>query len=150
MTEMKYKDLLHPRLQQVLGKIANTQMAPKQSYEVNKLMAAVRSEIQKTRDESATILRNFVVFDGDKPKLKVDEEGVPMNEVVFIDPFTAEHPDYLKAFEVFEDKVATINFRPWSLEMISNVSLSAMEIDILGPLLTDKPFLEAVKGQYDN
>lgn len=150
MIEMKYSELMHPRLQQVLGKIANTQMAPKQSYEINKLMAAVREEITKTREESSTILKNFVVFDGDKPKLKVDDEGAPMNEVVFIDPFSPEHPDYLKAFEAFEDKIANINFRPWALEMISGVTLSAMEIDVLGPLLTDKPFLEAVKGQYDN
>jgi methyl coenzyme M reductase subunit C-like uncharacterized protein (methanogenesis marker protein 7) len=150
MTEMKYKDLLHPLLQQVLGKIANTQMAPKQSYEVNKLMSAVREQMTKTREESTKILKNFVVFDGDKPKLKVDDKGELMNEVVFIDPFTAEHPDYLKAFEEFEDKMVKINFRPWSLEMLSDIKLSAMEIDILGPLLTDKPFLEAVKGQYYN
>lgn len=150
MTEMKYKDLMHPRLQQVLGKIANTQMAPKQSYELNKMMSAIRTEIDKTRKESTEILKNFVVFDGDKPKLKVDPEGAPLNEVEFIDPFTAEHPDYLKAFEAFEDKVAKIGFRPWSLDMLQDVKLSAMEIDLLGPLLTDKPFLEAVKGQYDN
>jgi hypothetical protein len=150
MTEIKYKDLLHPKLQQVLGKIANAQMAPKQSYEVNKLMSAVREAITTTRDESGKILKNFVVFEGDKPKLKLDEEGNQTGEVVFIDPFSVEHPDYLKAFKDFEGKVAKINFRPWSLEMISGVTLSAMEVDILGPLLTEKPFLEAVKAQYDN
>lgn len=148
MIEMKYAELMHPRLQQVLGKIANTQLSPKQSYELNKMMSAVRTEITKTREESSVILKNFVVFDGDKPKLKVDAEGEPMNEVVFIEPFSMEHPEYLKAFKDFDNKVAKINFRPWSVEMLSEIKLSAMEVDVLGPLLTDKPFLEAVKENY--
>lgn len=149
MIQMKYKDLLHPHLQRVLGKIANTPMAPQQSYELNKLLSAVRSEITKTREESTSILKNFVRFENGKPKFKEVEGEGATPEVEFIAPYSEVHPDYVNAFEQFEVKEAAINFRPWSLEMIKDVKLSAMEIDILGPLLTDKPFLQAVEQSYN-
>ena len=145
---MKYKDLLHPHLTNVLGKIANTQMAPKQSYEVNKLLSAIRSEITKTKEESTEILKNFVKFENGRPKFKNDADGAPTNEVEFIEPFSAESSEYNDAFASFEKKEANIAFRPWSLEMLSDVKLSAMEVDMLGVLLTDKPFLQAVEQQY--
>lgn len=151
MIQMKYKDLLHPQLQMILGKIANTQMAPAKSYEVNKLLAAIREEIKKTREESAQTLRTFVKFDGDKPALKKDEKGEHIYnaqghpEVEFIDQFSVEHPDYLSAFEQFEKKFTSIDFRPWSLDMLTDCKLSPAEIDVLGPLLTNKPYLQAVE-----
>ncbi len=150
MIQMKYRDLLHPNLQQILGKVANTQMAPAKSYEINKLLSAVRAEIKKTREESGAILKTFVKFEGDKPKFKVGEDGESLGEVEFIEPFHVTHPDYLGAFQEFEKKDAQIAFRPWSLEMISDCKLSAAEIDVLGPLLTDKPFLQAVSENYSN
>jgi hypothetical protein len=151
MIQMKYKDLLHPRLQPVLGKVANTPMDPTQSYEVNKLLAKIREEIAKTRKESSELLKNFVKFDGDKPAFKESENEDKMPEVEFIAPYSAVHPDYVKAFEDFEQKDAKIDFRPWSLQMLAQngVKLSAMEIDLLGPLLTDKPFLQAVEEKYN-
>lgn len=150
MISMSYKELLHPRIQQVLGKVANAPMDPTQSYEVNKLLSAVRTTIEKTRAESTEILKNFVKFENGKPKFNI-ADGTTQPEVEFIDPFNAEHPDYLSAFEEFEKKVSTIEFRPWSLQMLgqNGVKLSAMEIDLLGPLLTDKPYLSAVEEKYN-
>ena len=146
---MNYKDLLHPHLQNVLGKIANTQMSPAKSYEVNKLLSEIRKNINSVRKESSTVLENFVKFENGKPKFKVDADGAPTNDVEFIEPYGIDHPDYLGAFEKFEYKIAELAFRPWSLEMLGDVKLSAMEIDILGPLLTDKPFLQAVEDKYN-
>ncbi len=150
MIQMKYKDLLHPRIQQVLGKVANTQMDPTQSYEVNRLLSAIRKTIEATRAESTEILKNFVKFENGKPKFKDAEEGT-QPQIEFIDPFNQEHPDYLAAFEAFEKKESHIEFRPWSLQMLAanGVKLSAMEIDLLGPLLTDKPYLSAVEEKYN-
>jgi len=91
-----------------------------------------------------------VKFENGKPKFKI-EDGETTPQIEFIDPFNQEHPDYLAAFEEFEKKVSTIEFRPWSLQMLSEngVKLSAMEVDLLGPLLTDKPFLQAVEEKYN-
>ena len=144
MVTMKYKELLHPQLQMVLGKVANTQMNPTKSYEVNKLLSAVRKELERVREESTVILKNFVKYENGRPKMAVDKDGAPTNDVEFIEPYSINHPDYNGAFETFEKKTANIDFRPWSLDMLADVKLSAMEIDILGPLLTDKPFLQAV------
>ena len=146
---MKYKDLLHPHLTNVLGKIANTQMAPAKSYEVNKLMSAIRAAITQTKDESAEILKNFVKYENGSFKRTVDADGAPTNELEFIEPFSAESPEYHAAMDKFENQDASINFRPWSLEMLGDVKLSAMEIDMLGNLLTDKPFLQAVEEKYN-
>ena len=110
MINISYKELLHPRIQQVLGKVANTQMDPTQSYEVNKLLAAIRKTIESTRAESTEILKNFVKFENGKPKFKDAEEGA-QPQVEFIDPFNPEHPDYLAAFEAFEKKESQIYAR---------------------------------------
>lgn len=150
MIKMSYKELLHPQLGMVLGKIANTPMAPKQSYELQKLMAAIRVEEKLARDESTKLLRNFVKFEGDRPKRKLDKDGQPMSEVEFIEPYSVEHEEYNATFEKFEKNIAEIKFRPWSLEMLSDVKISAAEFGLLGPLVTDKPFLQAVNEQYSS
>jgi hypothetical protein len=158
MISMRYKDLLHPRIQQVLGKVSNTPMDPTQSYEVNKLLAAIRKEITRTREESAKTLKTFVKFENEKPVFKKDAEGefvlnpaTQQPEVEFIEPYNHEHPDYVAAFEAFDTKETSIEFRPWSLQMLrdNGVKLSPAEIDVLGPLLTDKPFLSAVEDKYN-
>ncbi len=158
MIQMKYKDLLHPQLQRVLGKIANAPMDPTQSYEVNKLLAAIRKEITRTREESGKTLQTFVKFENGKPKFKTDEKGefvfnpqTQAPEVEFIEPYNPEHPDYVAAFNEFDTKESAIEFRPWSLEMLKNngVKLSAAEIDVLGPLLTNQPYLQAVENKYN-
>lgn len=87
-------------------------------------------------------------FEGDKPKFKESSEEGLKPEIEFIEPFSVDHPEYLSTLEKFEEKDAEINFRPWSLEMLQDVKLSAAEIDVLGPLLTDKPFLQAVEQKY--
>jgi hypothetical protein len=148
MIQMKYVDLLHPKLLQVLGKIANTPMAPAKSYELNKLLSAVRSERTKIQDESVAILKNFVQFENGQPAPVLDADGAPTNEVKFIEPFSATHPEYTGTFDAFEQKIAEVGFRPWSLEMLADVKLSAMEIDMLGSLITDKPYLQAVEASH--
>jgi hypothetical protein len=92
-------------------------------------------------------LKTFVKFENGKPKFK-DVEGSDKTEVEFLEPYHDAHPEYLAAFDAFDKKQAEVGFRPWSLEMLNDVKLSAAEIDVLGPLLTDKPFLQAVEQQY--
>ncbi len=150
MIKITYKELLHPQLSMILGKVANTPMAPKQSYEVNKLLGAIRAKRKELQDESTKILRNFVVFEGDRPKFKLDKDGQPTNQVEFIEPYSLEDVTYNSTFSDFEEKVAEIAFRPWSLDMISEIKFSAMELDLLGPLVTDKPYLQAVEEKYSS
>jgi len=156
MIQMKYKDLLHPQLSPVLGKIANTPMNPARSYELNKLLSAIRTARKSCQEESTEILKNFVEFENGKPKFRADPppekpdsnyDGTP--KCVFLKDYSLEHPEYLKAFDEFEEKIASLNFRPWSLEMLSGILLSAAELDLLGVLITDKPFLQAVTETYD-
>lgn len=150
MIRITYKELLHPQLSMILGKVANTPMAPKQSYELNKLLSAIRAERKKLQDESTKILRTFVKFEGDRPKFKVDKDGAPTNQVEFIEPYSLEDITYNDTFRKFEENIAELGFRPWSLEMLSDIKLSAMELDLLGPLVTDKPFLQAVEEKYSS
>jgi hypothetical protein len=89
-----------------------------------------------------------VKFENGKPKFKIEDGGVTP-EVEFIDPFNEHHPDYVAAFDAFEKKEAQIEFRPWSLDLLTDVKLTAMEIDLLGPLLTDAPYLQAVESKYN-
>lgn len=97
-------------------------------------------------------------FENDKPKFKVDEKGefvfnpqTQQPEVEFIEPYTESHPEYLAAFNAFDKQQAAIEFRPWSLQMLrdNGVKLSPAEIDVLGPLVTDKPYLQAVEEKYN-
>ena len=158
MIQMKFKDLLHPRLQQILGKVANTPMDPKQSYEVNKLLGVIRETVRKNREENTQKLRTFLKFDGDKPAFKRDEKGeVVVNEETgqpefeFLAPYSYDHPDYIASYKEFEVSEASLDFRPWSLDMLSQngVKLSPAEIDVLGGLITTKPYLQAVEEKYN-
>jgi hypothetical protein len=89
-----------------------------------------------------------VKFDEDGQPVFIHEEG-KKPRVEFLEPYSATHPEYLAAVEKFDEKDAGIKFRPLSLEMLADVKLSAAEIDVLGPILTEKPFLQAVAQKYD-
>jgi hypothetical protein len=88
-----------------------------------------------------------VKFEDGSPKFIFEEGKKP--KVEFMEPYSETHPEYLAAVEKFDEKDAGVKFRPLSIEMLADVKLSAAEIDVLGPIVTDKPFLSAVQEKYD-
>ena len=131
--KMKYKDLGSFEFTQVIQKLANTPMSAQKANHIRHVV----KEVRKAKEQIiAEYKKDVMEVFGER-----DEKGalkLPEGEPVGFVPKEAEISAVDKANEAFGEREAIIKWRPLTPSTISDVKLTAMELDLLKDLFSEE------------
>lgn len=133
MIKLTYKQVGSFEFSQALAKIANTPTSTKQAGHIHQVVKRVQAGKDQIHAEYKTqIVEKFAQKD-DKGKVLTGEDhatGFQMME--------GKDEEFQKALAEFEGRQVEVDWRPLTPDTLSDVKLSAREIDLLGPLFSEE------------
>jgi hypothetical protein len=132
MIKIGYKSFGSFELSQAIAKIDHAQTTSQKAGQIHQLVKRIKAGREKIHNEyEKEIIKPFGEVDKKTGKVPPNQNlpgGFEMKEGVM--------EDFQKAFDTFEKRHVEIDWRPFNPEMLSDVKLSAHEIDLLGDLYT--------------
>jgi hypothetical protein len=128
---MTYKSVMSFEFTNLVQKLVNTPTSNKNASHIHKIYKALDAAGTKIREEfKAEVLSKFALKD-ENGGIKTDEHGT-------YEPDPAQMEEYNKAMTEFEARECVIDWRPLTPDTLSDVKVTAKEIDLLGPLYSEQ------------
>lgn len=118
---------------QVMTRVANHQTLPQKALHIRRLIKELERNRTIIHEEFKKEIMEVFGQKNEDGTLKTPE-GAPGEYI----PIEEKTEEMVKAQESFGKKLATLNWRPLTPDTLGDLKLSAKEIEILGPLLTEE------------
>lgn len=130
--KMTYKQIGGFEFNQAIAKIENTPTTTQKASHIRQLVKRVKLAKEKLHEEyKSDVVEAFSVKGPDGKPIYSEQAmgGFEMDD--------ARGEEFQKALESFEKKEAEIDWRPLTLETLSDIKLTAKELDMLGDLVSE-------------
>lgn len=132
--KMSYRELSQLTSNPVspLGKLSNTPTHNVKASHIRRLLKLTMIAHSVLVDEHKKLVEEFGKKgeDGNLVMMPEDPQRFQIKEGV--------EKDFEKAMQAFDDKIAEIKEKPLNADTLSDIRMSAKEIELLGPLYTDE------------
>lgn len=131
--KMRYKDIKSFEFAQVMSKLSNTSTINVRANHIRHIV----KELNKAGEQISEEYKSSII----EPYAKKDKSGAlvkPKGEPGGFIPDEARQDEFLKAQEEFGERFAEINWRPMTPDTLSDIKLTAKELDLLGDLFTEE------------
>lgn len=130
--KMKYKDIKSFEFSQLAAKLANSPTINVRANHIRHIIKELNAAGDRISEEYKTDLIDVYAKKDEEGKI-VRPEGDPNGFV----PDDTKMEEFMKAQDAFGDREAEINWRPLTPDTLSDIKLTAKELDLLGELFTD-------------
>lgn len=130
--KMKYKDIKSFEFSQLAAKLANTATINARANHIRHIIKELNKAGEQISAEYKSDLIDVYAKKGEDGKV-ARPEGDPNG----FTPDETKMDEFIKAQEEFGEREAEINWRPLTPETLSDIKLTAKELDLLGDLFTD-------------
>lgn len=130
--KIKYKDIKSFEFSQLAAKLANSPTINVRANHIRHIIKELNAAGDQISKEYKTDLIDVYAKKDEEGKI-VRPEGDPNG----FTPDETKMEEFLKAQETFGDREAEINWRPLTPDTLSDIKLTAKELDLLGDLFTD-------------
>ena len=130
--KVKYGEMSGFEFTQVITKIANTPTTSVKAAHIRRVMKELERNRKAIHEEFKKEIVEVFAQKSEDGKL-LEPEGAPGEYLVL----EGKEEERNAAVKVFGEKVATIAWRPLTPDSLSDVKVTAKELDLLGELYTD-------------
>lgn len=148
MIKMTYKQIGSFEFSQAIAKIEHTPTSAQKAAHIRHISKFVKAGKDKIHDEYKTNIMDKFGKKGEDGKTITAEDrpgGFEMDD--------SQTEEFNKAFKEFEAREIEVDWRPLTPDTLSDIKLSAREIELLGPLFSEDqaqgpgiPNLQSIRG----
>ncbi len=128
--KMTYKSLMSFEMQTLLAKLISTPTSNKNASHINHIFQQISKCGDQIREEFRSTILDQFALKGEDGKIVVNEGG--------FEPDPSRLEEYQKALAEFEKGECVVKWQPLRPSHLSDVKVSAKEIDVLGGLFTEE------------